>query len=79
MALIFGGVLSSISLFGLYYNYNNNYEGENSEIIDYEIIRDDDLEKMCSICNKMKSKNDFSNRQYKRKNNAKCSKCISSI
>ena len=26
MALIFGGVLSSISLFGLYYNYNNNYE-----------------------------------------------------
>lgn len=76
MALIIGGLFSSISLFGMYYNFSNNYEDINSNI-EYEIITDEDLEKICSICKKMKSKNNFSNRQYKRKNNAKCLTCLS--
>ena len=76
MALIIGGLFSSISLFGMYYNFSNNYEDINSNI-EYEIITDEDLEKICSICKKMKSKNNFSNRQYKRKNNAKCFTCLS--
>ena len=69
MSYIFLSILEPFSYFTLSKN-------SDEEIIEYEIIDSKDLEKECYLCKTYKHKNDFSNRQYKKKFRPRCKSCL---